>query len=97
MILPDEVLCSILMDNIPAVYKAAEPLFLAAITKNELKSSVTEWERKRPGRQRQQQTKVANRISAVKQKGQTPTFHQLVGSGRRCSRQFRGLSHHRAG
>jgi hypothetical protein len=33
MILRDEVLCSILMETIPAVYKSTAPLFLAAITK----------------------------------------------------------------
>jgi hypothetical protein len=37
---------------------------------------ITEWEHKCPAHQRQQQTNVPNRISAVKQKGQTPTFHQ---------------------
>jgi hypothetical protein len=59
MTLPDEVLLSILMENIPTVYKAVESLLLAAVKDDGLTSKlikelyIAEWERKHPGHQRQ--------------------------------------------
>jgi hypothetical protein len=83
LLLPELIQAWLLMEKIPQVYNNVQPILLgllhmSELTPEKIKSLLTtEWDRKRGASQKpQSQTKVANRISAVKQKGVTPTFHQ---------------------
>ncbi|KAJ2914384.1 hypothetical protein MD484_g6037, partial [Candolleomyces efflorescens] len=85
--LPDKVLAMLLMSRNPPAYKDVEPVVFNLLHSDKLTTAdyklaiTTAWNKRKM--QTNNNTKVANRISAIKPKGAPPSFHHQTGSSHR--------------